>query len=86
MFFNFFFFFNFFSLDFSHVSDSSHSNIGGAWGTDHSAVLSREKQYVMVTKSEVGGDVTEQTINIKKLAIGDGVGDGAGVPQHNNVI
>ena len=36
---------------------ASHSNIGGAWGSEHTAVLSENKRTLVVTVSEVGGTV-----------------------------
>ena len=44
---------------------SSHSNIGGAWGTEHTAVLSADKRTLVVTVSNVGGTVGSGGRNAK---------------------
>lgn len=58
-------------------STSSHSNIGGAWGNEHTAELSEEKCTVEVIEMKVGGDVSSgrttnkssvKTIDLVKLA------------------
>ncbi|GMH48706.1 hypothetical protein TrVE_jg14508 [Triparma verrucosa] len=59
-------------------STSSHSNIGGAWGSEHTAVLSADKKLVLLTVVAVSGDVSTgrvttaqdtKTINIEKLTL-----------------